>query len=177
MNFNGIRTNIAKKSYLFVIFQGGGGPDPLYPLWIGLCNKKIQARSSVFISVLCWTITPFHINWYDPREQLCCNGLHKRITGNETCCGNTVYNYTDGVECCRFDMYNTSTKICCDGVLYDHSTNTSDCCGQFMYDTSTTAGCCRKKLYDSQRQFCCTDKIYNKIGRQNNHGDCCGTEK
>ena len=29
----GIRTSIAKKPYVFVIFRGGGGPDPLSPLW------------------------------------------------------------------------------------------------------------------------------------------------
>ena len=32
--FKGIRTSIAKRPYIFVIFQGGGGgPDPLSPLW------------------------------------------------------------------------------------------------------------------------------------------------
>ena len=31
--FQGIRTNIAKKPYIFVIFQGGG-TDPCPPLWI-----------------------------------------------------------------------------------------------------------------------------------------------
>ena len=32
MIFQGIRTSIAKKPYIFVIFQGGwGGPDPLFP--------------------------------------------------------------------------------------------------------------------------------------------------
>ena len=30
--FQGIRTCIARKPYIFVIFQGGGGPDPLSPL-------------------------------------------------------------------------------------------------------------------------------------------------
>ena len=31
MVLQGIRTNITKKPYIFVIFQGGG-PDPLSPL-------------------------------------------------------------------------------------------------------------------------------------------------
>ena len=29
--FQGILTSIANKSYIFVIFQGGGGPDPMTP--------------------------------------------------------------------------------------------------------------------------------------------------
>ena len=32
MIFQVVRTSIAKKSYIFVIFRGGGGPDPLSPL-------------------------------------------------------------------------------------------------------------------------------------------------
>ena len=35
--FQGIRTSIAKRLYIFVIFQGGGGLDPC-PLWIRACN-------------------------------------------------------------------------------------------------------------------------------------------
>ena len=31
--FKGIETSIAKKPNISVIFQGGGGPDPLSPLW------------------------------------------------------------------------------------------------------------------------------------------------
>ena len=38
MIFQGIWARIAKKPYIFVIFQGGGGPDPLPPLWIRTCN-------------------------------------------------------------------------------------------------------------------------------------------
>ena len=34
--FQGIRTCIARKPYIFVIFQGG--PDPLSPLWICTCK-------------------------------------------------------------------------------------------------------------------------------------------
>ena len=32
--FQGIPTCIARKPYIFVIFQGGGGSGPLAPLWI-----------------------------------------------------------------------------------------------------------------------------------------------
>ena len=37
--FQGIRNCIARKPYIFVIFHGGGGggPDPLSPLWIRTC--------------------------------------------------------------------------------------------------------------------------------------------
>ena len=31
VDFHGIRASNAKKSYTFVIFQGGGDPDPLSP--------------------------------------------------------------------------------------------------------------------------------------------------
>ena len=31
VDLHGIRTSIAKKPYIFVIFQGGGGPYPLSP--------------------------------------------------------------------------------------------------------------------------------------------------
>ena len=34
MIFQGFCTSVAKKHYIFVIFQGGGSPDPLPPLWI-----------------------------------------------------------------------------------------------------------------------------------------------
>ena len=37
-DFQGIRTSIAKKPYIFVIFQGVG-PDPLSPLWIRACHR------------------------------------------------------------------------------------------------------------------------------------------
>ena len=30
-DFLGVRINIARKPYVYVIFQGGGGPDPLSP--------------------------------------------------------------------------------------------------------------------------------------------------
>ena len=30
--FQGIRISIDKKTYIFVIFQGGGGPYPMFPL-------------------------------------------------------------------------------------------------------------------------------------------------
>ena len=33
--FQGIQTSIAMKPYIFVIFRGGGGPDPCALLWIG----------------------------------------------------------------------------------------------------------------------------------------------
>ena len=35
--FQGIRTNIAKKPYIFVIFQGGGSGPPVL-LWIRQCS-------------------------------------------------------------------------------------------------------------------------------------------
>ena len=60
--FQGIQTIIPKKSYIFVIFQwgGGGGLDPLSPLWIGawvwvfifnhtLCIRAVNALSSLHI--------------------------------------------------------------------------------------------------------------------------------
>ena len=38
-NFQGIRTCIARKPFIFVVVQGG--PDPLSPLWIRTCNFVI----------------------------------------------------------------------------------------------------------------------------------------
>ena len=39
-----IRTSIAKKSYIFCDFyQGVGGPDPLFPLWICACPVGIAS--------------------------------------------------------------------------------------------------------------------------------------
>ena len=35
--FSGVRTNIAKKPYTFVIFQGGRGSGPHPPSWIRAC--------------------------------------------------------------------------------------------------------------------------------------------
>ena len=32
--FQGVRTSIAKKPYIFVVFQGGGDPDPFSPILI-----------------------------------------------------------------------------------------------------------------------------------------------
>ena len=34
VNFQGMRTSIARKPYIFVIFQRGSGPSCLPPLWI-----------------------------------------------------------------------------------------------------------------------------------------------
>ena len=38
-------TSIAKKPYIFVIFEGGGGPDPLYPIWIRTWHSSFLASS------------------------------------------------------------------------------------------------------------------------------------
>ena len=40
--FQGIGTYIARKPYIFVIFQGG--PDPLSPLWIRICDHLADIR-------------------------------------------------------------------------------------------------------------------------------------
>ena len=43
MIFQGIQTSIAKKPYIFVIFQGVGGTDPLSPLlWICACIQPYK---------------------------------------------------------------------------------------------------------------------------------------
>ena len=36
---------MAKKPYIFVIFQGGGGPDPLSPLWVRTCFLQCAPTS------------------------------------------------------------------------------------------------------------------------------------
>ena len=40
-DFQGIRTSIPKKPYIFVIFQGGGGGvrTPVPPLWMSACSQ------------------------------------------------------------------------------------------------------------------------------------------
>ena len=54
--FQGIRSSIAKKFYVFVIFQvgGGGGPDPLSPLWIRAWDRI------VCLHLLRYTENPFY---------------------------------------------------------------------------------------------------------------------
>ena len=40
LSFSGMQISIAKTPYIFVIFRGGGGgPDPLSPLWIRPCHE------------------------------------------------------------------------------------------------------------------------------------------
>ena len=40
----GVRTSIAKNPYMFVNISGGGGPDPLSPLWICTCQSKEEGK-------------------------------------------------------------------------------------------------------------------------------------
>ena len=61
--FKLIRTSIAMKPYIFVIYTGGGGPDPLSPLWIrpwvplilrrGLLSYSGQASSTFHDNIRC----------------------------------------------------------------------------------------------------------------------------
>ena len=51
--FQGIRSSIAKKFYVFVIFQVGG-PDPLSPLWIHAWDR------TVCLHLLRYTENPFY---------------------------------------------------------------------------------------------------------------------
>ena len=52
--FQGIRTSITKKSYIFVIFRGGGGPDPLSPP-LRICTwLKPDLDSLCFQSRISW---------------------------------------------------------------------------------------------------------------------------
>ena len=44
MIFQGIWTRIDKEPYVFAIFQGGGAPDPLSPLWIRTWNINSFSR-------------------------------------------------------------------------------------------------------------------------------------
>ena len=50
-NFQVIRSCIASKPYIFVIFFQGG-PDPLSPLWIGTCSSTAHG-CQVHVSVSC----------------------------------------------------------------------------------------------------------------------------
>ena len=51
VNFQGIPTSIAKKPYIFVIFQGGGGPDLLSPLWIHPCQQTTLATKELIVNL------------------------------------------------------------------------------------------------------------------------------
>ena len=57
-----------KKPYIFVIFQGGGGPDPLSPLWIRTWQcRTTQSRKSInFASSIhtLWIMMKIQINIY-----------------------------------------------------------------------------------------------------------------
>ena len=53
MIFQVIRTSTARKPYIFVIFQGGGGrPDPISPLWIRPCWLKNIFKKSQYTNTL-----------------------------------------------------------------------------------------------------------------------------
>ena len=45
--FQGIRTTIAKKSYIFVIFKGVGGPDCLSPPPLDPLMNKVKGSKEV----------------------------------------------------------------------------------------------------------------------------------
>ena len=50
--FQGIWTSIAKKPFIFVIFQGWGGPDPLSsPLWMSTCILICPSQSEHVVHV------------------------------------------------------------------------------------------------------------------------------
>ena len=53
VTFQGIRTNIVKKPYFLKFFRGGGGPDPLSPLWIRPWTVWMQRLNWAFAARLC----------------------------------------------------------------------------------------------------------------------------
>ena len=59
--YQGIWTSIAKKPYIFVIFQVGSGP-PAAPLWIRVCSIGVQMRflriCDKYQNLICWTMYP-----------------------------------------------------------------------------------------------------------------------
>ena len=71
MTFQGIRTSIAKKSYIFVIFQGGGrGSDPVPPMdpRMALSKKIYKLKVNIYVK---WnfpklSLFPFGMIHYSP---------------------------------------------------------------------------------------------------------------
>ena len=60
----GIWTRIAKKLYIFVIFQGGGGSDPLPPpLWIRACGTMMKTMRMMMLVMLALKTTSFVLAW------------------------------------------------------------------------------------------------------------------
>ena len=84
--FQGIRTSIAKKPYIFVIFFGEGGPDPLSPppLWICTCNLE-----NIFSKCLTFYICPtnYHMRLYRPQINVCSRKLYYLFLNKNKCCG------------------------------------------------------------------------------------------
>ena len=50
MIFQGIRTSIAKKPYIFVIVQGGGGRPPLDPRMLSVRFHRLCMYSVILLS-------------------------------------------------------------------------------------------------------------------------------
>lgn len=141
-------------------------------------DRHRKARHLLEPSFLCWNIVPFRIKWYNPMTQICCNGIHDRISGDEICCGNEVVNETGTLGCCGMEAYNTVTSLCCGDRIYNKSNASIQCCGSTTYDSSTGLSCCNNHVYDSARQFCCNNNVlYDNIGRRDNHGSCCGSDR
>ena len=63
MIFYGVWTSIAKKPYIFVIYQGGGSGPPA-PLWIHACkNKYILLGYHAWIGTYLARYIHFKVSW------------------------------------------------------------------------------------------------------------------
>lgn len=123
--------------------------------------------------VLCVSTSPITIDWYDPTQDLCCKGIHRKVTGKEMCCGAKTFRGVDNRA-----IYDKNQQLCCDGALYNKTKPYQLCCGRYVYDSRYTTACCNGILYDRRRKFCCKDKtLHHNIGRHNRNGKCCGAEK
>ena len=113
---------------------------------------------------------PITIDWYDPTQEVCCNGVHRKISGQEMCCGTNSFKGANNQS-----IYDGTQYLCCDGILYNKTTPSLECCGNDVYVNTSITACCNNVLYDPRRKYCCAGKtLHHNIGRQNKNGGCCG---
>ncbi|GAB6022747.1 hypothetical protein CHUAL_006843 [Chamberlinius hualienensis] len=118
------------------------------------------------------------LEFYNPNENLCCEGNLATKTDQSMCCGDKVYDFTQSLccvdktivdvegdpyymDCCEGTFYNTKSQACCDNTIVEKG-------------NITNGFCCNKEFHDYATTVCCQDTAV-EVPNLNNRG-CCGNQ-
>nr|XP_054758029.1 uncharacterized protein LOC129264197 [Lytechinus pictus] len=121
----------------------------------------------------------------------CCTGARQSVNpyqpGEQSCCNSRISSLPEipGIkDCCNDEAYLTSSKMCCNGNLFDREKN-MECCGsgkplpRYTYNTNThlccngsilpkllpNDQCCGSQRFDPTYQTCCLNQVKTGVGK------------